>query len=179
MKKNALISVVLSILILATSVVFGQDKKVEKAQKTVVKTYVNGTLAFIKEAVSLKKESKREDGDPFIGKASDHFKHAAELYNSGDLEKAIYHAMKARKYLAQSMKLDKGKYVEDTDFTELFLNFKDPKDKANKDFYKNNKIMFKNTKDDSIGDFESSLDPDVEVTGDDGSVDLKALIKVK
>lgn len=179
MKKNVIISVVLSILILATSAVFGQDKKVEKAKKTVTKTYVNGTVAFIKEAVSLKKESKREDGEPFIAKASDHYKHATELYNNGDLEKAIYHTLKARKYLALSMKLDKGKYVEDTDFTELFQNFKDPKDKANKDFYKTNKMMFKNTKDASVGEFESELDADIEVTEDDSNVDVKGLVKVK
>lgn len=179
MKKNVIISVVLSIFILATSVVFGQDKKVDKAKKTVTKTYVNGTIAFIKEAVALKKESKREDGEPFIAKASDHFKHAVELYSNNDLEKAIYHSLKARKYLAQSMKLDKGKYVEDTDFTELFLNFKDPKDKANKDFYKNNKIMFKNTKDASIGEFDNELDADVEVTTEDANVDVKGLVKVK
>ncbi len=179
MKKNVITSIVLSILILATTVLFGQDKKIEKAQKTATKNYVNGTVAFIKEAVTLKKESKREGGEPFIAKAFDHFKHAAELYNSGVFEKAIYHALKARKYLAQSMKLDKGKYVEDTDFTELFTNFKDPKDKANKDFYKTNKAMFKNSKDASIGEFESLLDGDIEVTTEDANVDLKALLKVK
>lgn len=179
MKKNVIISVVLSIFILATSVVFGQDKKVDKAKKTVAKTYVNGTVAFIKEAIALKKESKRESGEPFIAKAADHYKHAVELYNNNDLEKAIYHSLKARKYIAQSMKLDKGKYVEDTDFTELFLNFKDPKDKANKDFYKNNKIMFKNTKDASIGEFENELDAEVELTAEDANVDVKSLLKVK
>lgn len=179
MKKNVIISVVLSILILATSTVFGQDKKVEKAKKTVTKTYINGTNAFIKEAVSLKKESKREDGEPFIAKAFDHHKHAIELYNNGDLEKAIYHTLKARKYLAQSMKLDKGKYVEDTDFTELFQNFKDSKDKENKEFYKTNKAMFKNTKDTSVGEFENELDGDIEVTENDANVDVKGLEKVK
>lgn len=179
MKKNVITSIVLSMLILSTPVVFGQDKKVEKAKKTVTKTYVNGTVAFIKEAVSLKKESKREDGEAFIAKAFDHHKHAIELYNNGDLEKAIYHNLKARKYLAQSMKLDKGKYVEDTDFTELFLNFKDPKEKENKDFYKTNKAMFKNTKDASIGEFENELDGDTEVTEDDTKVDVKSLEKVK
>lgn len=179
MKKNVIISVVLSILVLVTSVVFGQDKKVEKAQKTAVKSFINGTPAFIKEAISLKKESGRSDGEAFIAKASDHYKHAVELYNNGTLEKAIYHTLKARKYLAQSMKLDKGKYVEDTDFTELFQNFKDPKDKANKDFYKTNKMMFKNTKDTSVGEFENELDGEVEVTEDDANVDVKGLVKVK
>lgn len=179
MKKNVIISVVLSIFILATSVAFGQDKKVEKEQKTAAKNYVNGTSAFIKEAIKLKKESKREDGDPYIAKASDHYKHAVELYNNGELEKAIYHSLKARKYLAQSMKLDKGKYIEDTDFTELFQSFKDPKDKENKDFYKTNKAMFKNTKDASVGEFENELDADIEVTEDDSKVDVKGLVKVK
>jgi hypothetical protein len=179
MKTNVIISTVLSIFILATSVAFGQDKKVEKAQKTAVKTFINGTPAFIKEAVALKKESKREDGEPYIAKASDHYKHAVELYKAENLEKAIYHTLKARKYLAQSMKLDKGKYVEDTDVNTLFQNFKDPKDKENKDFYKNIKIVFKNTKDAALGEFESELDGDLEVTEDDSKVDVKGLEKVK
>lgn len=158
MKTTVITSLLLSLVILTSSIAFGQDKKVEKEQKTASKNYVNGTSAFIKEAVKLKKESERGDGEPYIAKAFDHFKHATEVYNNGDLEKAIYHAMKARKYLAQSMKLDKGKYVEDTDFTELFQSFKDPKDKENKEFYKTNKAMFKNTKDTSIGDFDNNLD---------------------
>lgn len=179
MKKNVIISAVLSIFILATSVVYGQDKKVEKAQKTAVKAFINGTTAFIKEAVTLKKESKREDGEPYIAKSNDHFKHAVELYNNGNLEKAIYHIIKARKYTALSMKLDKGKYVEDTDVMALFQNFKDPKDKSNKDFYKSIKIVFKNTKDANLAEFKSELDTDVEVTEDDANVDVKGLVKVK
>ena len=78
-----------------------------------------------------------------------------------------------------SIKEDKGKYDDSANVLDVFENFKNPKDKGNKDFYKDMKMAFKNNKDASIGNAEDELDSDVEVTEDDSKVDIKQIVKVK
>ncbi len=182
MRKIVFTLVVLSICILANSTAFAQDKNADKAlkaQKDAAKKFINATPAVIKLAITQKKKSKKEDGEPLIAKAFDHQKKAVELYNAGTYEKALYHSLKARKYAAISIKQDKGTYEEKADSEVVFKDFKDVKAKENKAFYKSMKKVFDSKKETTIGDAESELESGVEVTEDDSKVDVKQLVNVK
>lgn len=178
MRKNIIILALISVCLFMATALDAQDVK---KQKNAAKSFLNATPSIIKNAIAQKKKSKIDDegSGPLIAKAFDHHKHAVDLYNAVKYEKAIYHALKARKYAILSIKERKGDYNETADPEIIFKDFKDPKDKENKAYYKNLKKVLKNVKDVALGDLEGELDSGIEVTEDDAKVDPKQLIMVK
>ena len=195
MRKNVVVLFLMSLCILVGTAVNAQDAKLIAKQKNAAKSFINTTPAIIKKAVAQKKSNKKanDKNGPLIAKAFDHQKHAVDLYNSEKYEKAIYHALKARKYAAWSIKENKGDFEETANPEMIFKDFKDrnlkikdeDKDQTKErmkeldKFYKNMKDVFKHKKDASIGVFETELDSGVEVTEDDDKADLKLLVPIK
>jgi len=178
MRRNLVILFLLSIFISMGAAVNAQDVK---KQKNAAKNFINTTPSVIKNAIAQKKKNKKTDerDGPLIAKAFDQYKHAVELYNAEKYEKAMYHSLKARKYAFLSIKENKGEVPDVNDPEIIFKDFKDPKDKENKAYYKNLKKVIKNVKDVTLGDMEGELDSGIEVTEDDTKVDPKLLIMVK
>lgn len=181
MKKLRTVLMLFAIVVLACSVVNAQVDKETKAKKEAAKKFINSTPSVLKLAVTQRKANKKikaKDDSTFIAKAYDHQKHAMELYAAGTYEKAMYHSLKARKLAVMAVKQNKGRFIDQSEPELIFKAFKNPTDKANKEFYSAMFKVFKDSGSADIGQWESELDPNVELTEGDSKITAELLKKM-
>lgn len=172
-KSQTLKTLVLFVAVLFSSLQMHAQKDPEaallKKQGVDAKAFINSTLNVIKAAISAKKANKKDpkSTEPFIGLAYDYQKKAVELYNAGNIEGSIFHALKARKLAIMGIKNNKGD-VQDAhqvDEEKLFKNFN-----KDKDFLKGVKRDMKNVKGQEMPSIDSFLESGVAVSTEEPDV---------
>lgn len=180
MKSKILLLLISAVCVITAPAYSQANNAKEKLQKNSAKTFVNQSKVTISAAIAQQKKVKNEESlEMFIARAYDHQKHAIELYNQGNYQKALIHSLKARKIAIASLAENRGEIKDELDAKVFYKDFKNPEDKENKDFFKNIAKAMKNKRDPNIGELESELDPNIEVTDSDGKVDIKQLVNVK